>query len=125
MLGYIFKFGNTPFEPSGELTELSDEEIAEHNRKLADAEVKQALEAGKATFYLRREWDSTCSWIAHYSVGTWDGSYKWDAVVSISDHNMAGKNGRIDCWFNINNQKWHGVNIGDNEIVHAKRLKSR
>lgn len=120
--GYIFKFeGHGVFDPNGKIDEpLSDLDIINHNTKLAIMEIEAAMKTGKALLYLYR--DRTQS----YSVGTWDGTYKFPCLKGkTSWHNFAGKDGRRDCWFNINGQRWHGVNIGNNDIVHAKRIKSR
>jgi hypothetical protein len=120
--GYIFKFeGHGVFDPDGKIEEpLSDLDIINHNTKLAIMEVESALKTGKALLYLYR--DRTQS----YSVGTWDGTYKFPCLKGkTSWHNFAGKDGRLDLWIKIKDQCWHGVNIGDNDIVYAKRIKSR
>ena len=127
--GYIFKFGNKRiYDPNGPIEEpLTDEDITNHNKKLAQIEVENALKTGRAVFYIgyTQNPDDAYPWIKQYHVGTWDGSYRWNAYVKTSWHNFAGKDGRRDCWFNINGQRWHGVNIGNSDMVHAKRVKSR
>ena len=127
--GYIFKFdGHGVFDPNGKIEEpLSDLDIINHNTKVAIMEIESAMKTGKATFYLSYTQDpnDVYPWIKTYYVGTWDCTYKWNAYVKTSWHNFAGKDGRRDCWFKIKDQLWHGVNIGNNDIVHAKRIKSR
>jgi len=123
--GYIFKFeGHGVFDPNGKIEEpLSDLDIINHNTKLAIMEVESALKTGKATFYISYKINE--NGLKSYSVGTWDSTYKWPATIRTSWHNFVGKDGRRDCWFKIKDQCWHGVNIGNNDIVHAKRIKSR
>ena len=127
--GYIFNFGNERiYDPDGRIEEpLTDEDITNHNKRLAQIEVENAMKTGRATFYIghTQNPDDVYPWIKQYHVGTWDGSYRWNAYVKTSWHNFAGKDGRRDCWFNINDQRWHGVNIGNSDMVHAKRVKSR
>jgi hypothetical protein len=91
-------------------------------------EIESALKTGKATFYLFRSKKCNDPWIEKYylSVGTWDGSHRFEIIdIHKSWHNFVGKDGRTDCWFKIKDQLWHGVNIGNNNIVHAKRIKSK
>ena len=128
--GYIFKFGNEKiYDPNGKIEEpLSDLDIINHNTKVAIMEIESALKTGKATFYLFKSKKCNDPWIEKYylNVGTWDGTYKFEIIdIHKSWHNFAGPDGRRDCWFKIKDQLWHGVNIGDNDIVHAKRIKSR
>lgn len=41
-------------------------------------------------------------------------------------HNFAGKNGRVDFWFAFGGYRWHGVNIGkDNMLARCKRTKEK
>jgi len=120
--GYIFKVGDKKiYDPDRKIDEpLSDLDIIIHNTKLATMEIETAMKTGKALLYLYR--DRTQS----YSVGTWDGTYKFSCLKGkTSWHNFAGKDGRLDLWFKIKDQSWHGVNIGNNDIVYAKRIKSR
>lgn len=61
----------------------------------------------------------------HYFAQNWPGSLSIPlAGVKVSDHNFAGRNGRTDVWFAVGNNYWHGVNIGDNQILRCKRVKS-
>lgn len=54
-------------------------------------------------------------------VTTWDESFKQNVFVRHGRHNMAGN--RHDCWFRVGDTFWHGVNMGDNEILHCKAVK--
>ena len=124
--GYIFKFeGHGAFDPNGIIPDLTDEQIKAHNLALAKLEVELALKEGKATFYYFKKYagDKLYPGIYTEHVGTWDGSYKWPAISKESWHNMAGKNGRKDLWFNIEDQKWWGKRIGSCDLVRAKRVK--
>ena len=126
--GYIFNFDGRICDPDKLIEEpLTDEDITNHNKRLAQIEVENAMKTGRATFYIgyTQNQDDVYPWIKQYHVGTWDGSYRWPAFVKTSWHNFAGKDGRRDCWFSINGQRWHGVNIGDNDMVHARRVKNR
>jgi len=116
--GYIYKVGNEIYDPNGKIEEsLSDDDIILHNTKLATMEVEAARKKGRATFYI----------LQNKSVGTWDGTYTWPIKqIKTSWHNFAGLDGRRDIWFMIDDQQWYGVNIGDTDIVRAKRIeKSR
>lgn len=125
--GYIFKFkDHGAFDPNGKIEEpLSDLDIINHNTKIAIMEIESALKTGKATFYISYKLHEGGK-KSNYMITTWDGTYKFPCIdISSSWHNFAGEDGRTDCWFKIQDQLWHGVNIGDNQIVHAKRIKSR
>jgi len=116
--GYIFNFGeHGAFAPDGKIPDLIPEQIDAHNNILAKIELEAFIKNGKGTFYHFRK-------DGYHFVGMWAGEEpRFPATVRFSHHNFAGKNGRRDFWFTINGQKWHGVNIGDNDIVRAKRLK--
>ncbi|MDD5353419.1 MAG: hypothetical protein PHS93_09685 [Candidatus Omnitrophica bacterium] len=111
------KLNGIPFQPDGRLTEMSDEEIKEHNLTLQHAELCVAIEDGHGIFYHKIDEN-----FKNY-VQTWLGDWIWPARVRFSNHNMAGKNGRRDFWWTMFGQKWHGVNIGDNDIIRANRVK--
>lgn len=58
------------------------------------------------------------------TVSNWPGTLQFPAkYIRYSRHNMAGRNGRRDVWFNAFGREWHGVNIGDNQIARCKALK--
>ena len=116
--GYIFNFdGHGAFSPDGKVV-ATPEEINTHNRILADAEWSAMLKHGQGTLFLSKNADGT------YLVSDWPGTHKAQARhIRKSWHNFAGKDGRTDVWFNINGSTWHGVNIGDNQILRVKRSK--
>jgi len=62
-----------------------------------------------------------------YEVTNWPGSLRYPVLrFTIGDHNMAGRNGRLDVWFNgPDGHVWHGVNIGDNQLTRCKRTKEK
>jgi hypothetical protein len=119
MSNYLFNFaGHGVYGPNGKVT-INPVDIAKHNKELAQAELEAMRAIGRALLYTR-DIDGK----AH--VGTWDGSFNWPVSYQRSSwHNMAGKNGRTDFWFTgPDGKQWHGVNIGDNQIVRTRRIKS-
>lgn len=60
------------------------------------------------------------------TITNWPGTLVFGLVDrKVSDHNMAGKNGRTDVWFiGPDGSTWHGVNIGDHQILRCKRTKA-
>ena len=60
-----------------------------------------------------------------YWVGNWPGSLKLHVggAIKYSFHNFVGRDGRRDFWFTFEGTQWHGVNIGDSDIAHCKRIK--
>lgn len=113
--GYIFNFqGHGAFDPNGRVSaDADDQAIAAHNAELAKRELENMRLTGKALLYLHNA----------NSVGTWDGTFNFPVHYQrTGGHNMAGK--RLDLWFRgPEGATWHGVNIGDNQIVHCKRNK--
>jgi hypothetical protein len=110
--GYIFKFEHAAFSPDGKVA-IADNDIADHNKQLADREWEAMLQSGRGLLYLTGD-----------TVSTWDGSHKVQVYGSRkSFHNMAGRDGRTDVWFMLAGSRWHGVNIGDNQICRVKRCK--
>lgn len=62
---------------------------------------------------------------APYYVTNWPSTLKF-AVYGVrkSWHNFAGHNGRRDCWFNgPDGHVWHGVSIGDMDLIRCRRTK--
>lgn len=118
--GYVFNFGSHGgFDPNGKIQidgrDVTDTEVRAHNAILEKAEVEAAKKHGQAVFYMRSIGN-------HTYVSTWAGGQSWSARCRDGRHNMAGK--RRDFWFTIDGENWHGVNIGDNDIVRCKRVKS-
>ena len=118
-IGYIFNFaGHGAYSPSYKIGDLTLEEIATHNKLLAEAEWQGMLKQGCGTLYLKRE-------NGRNIVSDWPGVHRIETTYSKSSwHNFAGRNGRTDVWFYIGKDRWHGVNIGDNQILRVKRVKS-
>lgn len=86
---------------------------------------------GRATLYLSKGADG-------WRVGNWPGTLTrpvyGDARIHgsatvpgprMSRHNFAGNNGRRDFWFTVDGDTWHGVNIGDSQIAHCRRVQER
>lgn len=59
-----------------------------------------------------------------WQVSNWPGTLKFNAYVKRGHHNLARR--RLDAWFiGPDGYRWHGVNIGDNEVLRCKRTKSK
>lgn len=121
MTGYIFQFnGHGAFSPEGKVSEpMTTEQIQEHNRKLAAAELAAMRETGVALLYLFRDE------VGNYSVGTWDSApfQRANVLRMTRSRNNWGVR-RTDVWFRCDGATWHGVNLGDNDIVRCRRNKS-
>lgn len=119
--GFIFNFkGHGSFDPNGKVEvngqELSQEDINKHNSLLAYREWQNMIKGGSGVLYLLNNGEF---------VGDWIGENKLNINYSReSFHNMAGKNGRRDVWFRLDGSRWHGVNIGDNNICRVRRTKT-
>lgn len=113
--GYVFNFnGHGSFAPDGKVPDMTPEQVTEHNKELARAEVESMRLNGRALLYFHKG----------NVVGTWDGTYRFSIHHqrdSITNWNCK----RIDLWFRdpSDGATWHGVNIGDNDIVRCKRNK--
>lgn len=124
--GYVFDvIGHGAFHPLGKVKildngkerEASPEEVKTHNETLAKAELAAIEKAGKGMLYLTHK-DGV------YTVSTWTGHGKVVCdTYRQSHHNMAGRNGRTDVYFRLGGKRWHGVNIGDNQICRIHVLK--
>lgn len=57
-----------------------------------------------------------------YFITNWPGTLEFPALqVRSGRHNIAGT--RIDVWFFVGKQQWHGVQYGEwTQICHCKRL---
>lgn len=115
-IGYIFNFqGHGAFDPSGNVGQFTQAEIDNHNRLLEQAERQAMIEQGRGVLYLYKREHG-------YEVNGWAGTLPPIKVhPRESWHNMAGK--RFDVWFTLGGKNWHGVNIGDNQIVRCKATK--
>lgn len=116
--GYMINFdGKGVFSPDGKV-QVSGEGVDTHNRLLADAEWAGMLKHGKGILYLTRDAEGV------YYASDWPSVHKIRVShVRKSWHNMAGKDGRTDVHFILDGSTWHGVNIGDNQILRVKRTK--
>ena len=71
---------------------------------------------GSACLYLVRAKNSEGD---RYEATNWPGTLRFKCAVKHGRHNWAGS--RIDAWFRGPDGKiWHGVNIGDNEILRCR-----
>lgn len=125
VIGYIYDFGERgAFEPNGHIagTPPTDRAaIDRHNNALAGIEFESAKQTGKAVWYYMTDAQGKTS------IGDWASHYKFPVNYQTSSwHNMAGPNGRTDFYFTGPDCKqWHGVNIGDSQIVRCHRLKKQ
>ena len=123
-LGYVFNFQGGAFDLGGKAKgSMTQAEIDAHNKALAVAEVESMKQTGQAVLYLRTK---LCpDGFKRDFVGTWEGSFNFQVCNrNTSKHNMAGK--RLDLWFvGPDGKTWHGVNIGDNQIVRCHRNKQQ
>lgn len=114
--GYIFNFqGHGAFDPNGRVSaDADDQAIARHNAELAKRELENMRMTGKALLYFQ----------SGNTIGTWDGTQRFGIRYKRESWtNWHCK--RTDLWFRdpSDGTTWHGVNIGDNDIVHCKRNK--
>jgi hypothetical protein len=81
-------------------------------------EISNKAPGGKHVFYLSKK---DGKWI----VSNWPGSYVYPVhSMKKGYHNIAGE--RVDVWFKDHNgHEWHGVQIGDNQILRATKLKKK
>lgn len=118
--GYLFAHNGRAFSPDGAVGSPSQTEVDQHNARLALAELEMLKASGRGVLYLTKD-DSGA-----YKITQWSGSHICDVHpwrARTSWHNMADKDGRTDVWFNFDGSTWHGVNIGDNQILRVKRVK--
>lgn len=105
------------------------------NDEIADRDHAAMHETGRAVLYVtgdsphrhmnRRGWRLRVLADDELMVTDWPGRHKWQPHhYSIGAHNIAGS--RLDVWFtDEHGREWHGINIGDNQILRCTRLKSR
>jgi hypothetical protein len=120
--GYIFNFdGHGAFAPGGKVGDLTPEQISAHNRLLGQMEVEALKKHGKGILYLATE--KCADGFERSFVQSWDGSFKALVCNRNTSRNNSGAT-RIDVWFSLDGSNWHGVNIGDNDIVRVSRCKA-
>lgn len=82
---------------------------------------KEMIKTGRAVLYLtQNKVKQGEHFVTAYRVTNWPGTLEikpWR--IGKGRHNIAGT--RIDVWFDFKGQSWHGVNIGDNDILRCKR----
>lgn len=117
LAGYIFSLQGAGFGPNGEQGDWTLQQIAEHNGNLASIEWVQLQEHGRGILYVTDPKDGPVT------VGDWNGTHKVHVLrTKRGSHNIAGR--RLDVWFTAGERRvWHGVNIGDNQILRCKRTK--
>jgi hypothetical protein len=88
----------------------------------AENDKRDMIATGRAVLYLV---DSQASAGRHYSVQNWPGSLSIpvNAGGARRSRNNFGAQ-RTDVWFTFAGATWHGVNLGDSQILRCKRVKS-
>ena len=116
--GYLMSFeGKGIYSPDGKV-EVTKEQLTEHNNNLQVRELETLKKYNKGVLYLTETGNR------EGLVSQWAGNVIARGVpLKKSWHNMAGPNGRTDVWFDFDGSTWHGVNIGDNQILRVKRNK--
>lgn len=112
--GYILNFNGRGYSPDGVVGAPSQADIDAHNSALAAAELAHLKATGRGVLYLGADgqvtqWAGKLIGTAHHQRKSW--------------HNMAGRDGRTDVWFEFDGSTWHGVNIGDSQILRVRRTK--
>jgi len=113
--------GRGVFSPRGRI-DCTAEQVKAHNAALTAAEIAALKQRGRGVLYLDLSGTNDAR---ACTVETWDGGTKIPGrITRVSWHNMAGSRGRTDVDFDFDGSRWHGVNIGDNEILRVRRCKS-
>ena len=88
----------------------------------AEREKARMIESGRATLYLTSETAPTGGGHVRHFATDWPGELKFRVhTISKGRHNMART--RVDAWFiGPDGAPWHGVNIGDDQILRCRRL---
>ena len=109
--------GHGAFSPDGKV-EMTPEQIEQHNTELMTAELEAMKQTGRAVLYLFTE-------DGRIKVGQWASKpFQRTPVLCARDsvNNFGAQ--RRDVWFRCDGSIWHGVNLGDNDIVRCKRTKA-
>lgn len=126
-LGYIFNFqGHGAFDPNRKVDgQYSQQQIEDHNRGLSQLEVQAMKETGRAVLYLWHTKPEGAQFSYPSHVGTWaSASQERFSITYRKSRNNWGAQ-RTDVWFNFDGSVWHGVNLGDNDIVRVRRTQSK
>lgn len=84
-------------------------------------EARNMRETGRAMLYLTHEDGEP----RVYYASNWPGSLKIRISGAVRhSHNNFGAQ-RVDVWFTFDGARWHGVNLGDNQILRCRRLKGK
>jgi hypothetical protein len=79
-------------------------------------------DTGRAVLYLC---DDGAGTTRTWRVSDWPGTLriKPDSVRKSESRCFGRRVARFDVWFTHDSAQWHGVNIGDNQLLRCKRLK--
>jgi hypothetical protein len=123
-MNYLFNFNSSVFSPSGKVeSAMTPEQVESHNKQTELLDLQLLKETGKGILYVSP--DPARNGYG-FLMSTWVGAIIAHSLLARKSwHNMAGKDGRLDVWFNWDGSNWHGINIGDNQILRVKRLKEK
>lgn len=124
--GYIFNFqGHGAFDPDGKIPgDPTQMEIDQHNGRLARAEMEHVRKTGAGILYVFYQKSSGGSFSTPHQVGTWASADH--ERIAIARYRKSRNNfgaTRTDVWFYLDGKTWHGVNVGDNDLLRVKRTK--
>ena len=115
--GYVFVSAeHGSFSPEGKVA-MDRDQADRHNAELAAQELALFKEYGRAVLYLFGQFGSC-------EVGQW--ASKQGQRFKVLNQRQSTTNWghtRIDVWFRIDGDLWWGVNIGDNDLVRARKIK--
>jgi len=86
----------------------------------ADDERAEMIATGKGTLYLSKTSDGS-----RWTVGDWAGELTFTDILSVHKrgHNWRNVSGYTVEFYGPDGYVWHGINLGDNDILRCKRLK--
>ena len=104
------------FDPTHGHVDVTSDEAKLHNLALGQMKLNTMNENGMALLYLVDGGANGQGMM----VQDWSGQLRIKPVrVRKGRHNMART--RWDVWFTYEGQPWHGVNIGDNQILRCRK----
>lgn len=101
------------FSPVAGKVDYSAEEVAAHNRQLSELRLQAMKETGRACLYLTKSAEG-------WQVTDFEGRIRIPAGRVKKSYNNWGAQ-RLDAWFAFDGSVWHGVCVGDNEILRCRR----
>jgi len=117
LLGYLIAHEGVVYAPGLKVGVIPLEDMDTHNRILALMEWDAMLKHGEGRLYLtlRDSKHVITDFLGLRSIAP--------LRVRKGTHNK-GKT-RYDVWFDLSGSLWHGLNIGDCQLLHVKKVKYR